>query len=169
MLKHKGFSVVELLIAVAIILIIAAIVVPNLLRAKISANESSAVATVRQISTAEISYHVAYPAVGYAPDLKSLSGPAAGCTPSPATACVLDSTIGIGYKSGYTFFAAGFASGGSPINTQFVGSSAPSTFNKTGNRNFCVATDDGSLRAATGSSGGTPAPDVPTCLTYPLL
>ena len=169
MRKHKGFSVVELLIAVAIILIIAAIVIPNLLRAKIAANESSAVATVRQISTAETSYHTTYPQLGYAPDLKSLSGPAAGCTPSPATACVLDSTIGIGHKSGYVFFAAGFASGGSPINTQFVGSSAPSTFNKTGNRNFCVATDDGSLRSSMGSPGGTPAPDVPTCLTYALL
>jgi type IV pilus assembly protein PilA len=166
---QKGFSLFELLIVVAVILIIVAICVPNLLRAKIAANESSAVQTVRQISTAELTYHTAYSAVGYAPDLKSLGGPAVACSPSPATACIIDSEVTTGNKSGYTFFAAGFASGGSPTNTQFVDSAAPWVYNKTGTRNFCIATDDGSLRAVPGSLGATPAPDVPTCLAYPPM
>jgi len=169
MRRAKGFSLFELLIVVGVILIIAAIAIPNLMRAKMAANESSAVQTIRQIATAEISYHTSYPAVGYAPDLKSLGGPASGCTPSPASGCIVDSVVAGGSKTGYSFFAAGFASAGSLVNTQFVASSAPWTFNKTGVRNFCIATDDGSARAQLGTPGGTPALDVPTCITYPLL
>ena len=78
--KQKGFSLIELLIVVAIILIIAAIAIPNLLRSKIAANEASAMQTVRQISSAEMSYTNSYPAVGFASDLASLGGPVTGCT-----------------------------------------------------------------------------------------
>ena len=169
MRRENGFSLIELLIVVAIILVIAAIAVPNLLRARLAANESSAVHSVREISTAELSYHSTYPQIGYAIDLKSLGGPAGACSPSAATACILDSTVSGGSKSGYSLFAAGFSFAGTTINTQFVASSAPSSFNRTGVRNFCVATDDGSLRVRPGTLGGTPAPDVPTCLSYPLL
>lgn len=167
--RECGFSLTELLIVVAIMLIIAAIAVPNLLRAKIAANESSAVESVRQISTAEMFYHASYPQVGFAPDLKSLGGPAGPCNPSPATACILDSTVSSGNKSGYLLFAAGFSFAGTPINTQFVASSAPAIFNRTGVRNYCVATDDGVLRGQVGAAGGTPAPDVATCLGYSIL
>src|SRR6266498_1139008 len=169
MRKQFGLSLIELLIVVAVILVISAITVPSLLRGRIAANESSAVEAVRQISTAETSYHITYSQVGYAPDLSSLGGPMSGCTPSPAAACILDSVITSGTKSGYKFFAAGFSSGASAINTQFVGSSAPLNFDKTGVRNFCLATDDGSVRAQPGTPGGIPAPDVPTCLAYSLL
>jgi len=169
MRRQNGFSLLELLIVVGVILIIAVIAVPHLLRAKIAANESSAVQTVRQISTAELSYHTTYSFIGYAPDLKSLGGPPVACSPSPASACIVDSEITGGNKSGYAFFAAGFAPAGSPTNTQFVASSAPWVYNKTGTRNFCIATDDGALRAILGSLGLTPAPDVPTCIAYPPM
>jgi len=66
MQKDKGFSLIELLIVVAIILIIAAIAIPNLLRARIAANESSAVSAVRTINTAEVTYSTSFPTTGYA-------------------------------------------------------------------------------------------------------
>ena len=69
MRKQKGFSLIELLIVVAIILIIAAIAIPNLLRARMAANESSAVASIRTINTGMITYNSSYPTVGYATTL----------------------------------------------------------------------------------------------------
>jgi type IV pilus assembly protein PilA len=165
--NKRGFSLIELLIVVAVMLVIAAIAIPSLLRSKIAANEASAIRAVREISTAEVSYHATFPSVGYAPDLASLGGPAGACTPTPAAACILDSQVSSGTKSGYQLFAAGFASGASPQNTEFVGSAAPQSFDRTGVRNFCIATD-GVVRIDPAVGGLPIAKDVPTCLNYPI-
>src|SRR5436305_14552505 len=111
---EQGFSLVELLIVVAIILVLAVIAVPSLLRSKIAANEASALQTVRQIATAEMSYSTSYPDVGFAPDLASLGGQASGCSPMSAHACILDNVVSSGNKGGYKFFAAGFTAAGGP-------------------------------------------------------
>jgi type IV pilus assembly protein PilA len=135
--KEKGFSLIELLIVVAIILIIAAIAIPNLLRARMAANESSAVASIRTINTGMITYNSTYPTVGFAGSLAVLGG-VAPCTPSSTTACLIDSVLAAGTKSGYIFTAAG--SGGPPASKYFA-TGSPVTVNQTGIRSFCSFED----------------------------
>ena len=104
---QKGFSLIELLIVVAIILIIAAIAIPNLLRARMSASEASAVGSIRTINTVEVQYNSTYGQ--YSPDLASLgSGGTAPCAATPAHACLIDDTLATATtaakpKSGYYF------------------------------------------------------------------
>ncbi|MGC2186327.1 MAG: prepilin-type N-terminal cleavage/methylation domain-containing protein [Terriglobales bacterium] len=96
MRKGAGFSLIELLIVVAIILIIAAIAIPNLLRARIAANEASAVSSIRTIVSAEATYQLAYPTVGFAATLAQLGpgGPGSSCSgPTQAAACLMDSLL----------------------------------------------------------------------------
>src|SRR5438445_6303437 len=100
--RQKGFSLIELLIVVAIILIIAAIAIPNLLRSKMAANEASAVGSLRSLNTACITYSTTY---GSYPTTLSNLGPAT--TASSTTADLIDSVLASGTKSGYSFAYAG--------------------------------------------------------------
>ncbi len=104
--KDAGFSLIELLIVVAIILIIAAIAIPNLLKSKMAANQSSAVASMRTLNTCEVTYSSTYNQ-GFTSSLAQLGPPSSGAATS-ATAGLIDSVLAGGTKSGYTFtYSAG--------------------------------------------------------------
>jgi len=137
MRKNKGFSLIELLIVVAIILIIAAIAIPSFLRSRMSANESAAVAALRSLNTAQISYNSAYPTVGYAASLTALGG--TSCNPPSSTgACLIDTALAGGQKSGYNFVLSNVS--GTPNSTYNI-TASPVLWNYSGIRYFCSFAD----------------------------
>jgi type IV pilus assembly protein PilA len=141
--NQKGFSLIELLIVVAIILIIAAIAIPNLLRSRMAANEASAVGSVRTMNTAAISYNSTY-GNGFPSALSQI-----GTTGTAAVSCdnaeFLDSVLTSGTKSGYTFqILTGNGLGAKPTGCSAAGSTdgygavaTPVTVGTTGQRSFC--------------------------------
>jgi type IV pilus assembly protein PilA len=144
--NQKGFSLIELLIVVAIILIIAAIAIPNLLRARMAANESSAVGSTRTIVTSQVTYQSTW-GVGYANGLTALGQGAACGTATSTNACLIDPVLTTGIKSGYnvnTGAAGGGGTAASPYTT-FGAEAYPVTYGSTGTRSFC-ADESGVIR-----------------------
>jgi type IV pilus assembly protein PilA len=162
--KQKGFSLIELLIVVAIILVIAAIAIPNLMRARMAANDSSAAGSMHSINAAEIGYFGTYENIGFPLTLAPLGG-AQPCVPSVATACFLDNNVatngGGNGKSGYSFAATGSATAASPNNNQFYSTATPNS-NLTGTRAYC-STEDLVVRLQP-SGNVTLVPTYATCL-----
>ena len=124
--KQKGFSLIELLIVVAIILIIAAIAIPNLLRSKMAANEASAVGSLRTINTSSVAFSTTY---GNYPHVLGDLGPST--SPSSTAADLIDSALVTGSKSGYTFTYTASA----PYQ-QYSITAGPTTVGVTGQRYF---------------------------------
>jgi prepilin-type N-terminal cleavage/methylation domain-containing protein len=145
MRKQKGFSLIELLIVVAVILILAGIAIPTFVRSRINANEASAVTSLRYINTAEVTFASTYPNVGFAPDLATLGpGLTAGASPSSTNAILLDGVLGASspggaslgtpnQKSGYNFYLGNIT--GNPVST-YSANGDPIIYQQTGRRYF---------------------------------
>ena len=162
--KQKGFSLIELLIVVAIILIIAAIAIPNLLRSRMAANEASAVGSVRTLNTAQVTYSTTY-GTGFT-TLAKLGG-GAGCVAAPATACLIDPVLTAGTKSGYLLDTVPNTGSGTAIDP-FVSYEVNGTplSTSSGTRAFC-SDQSGVIRYnVTGAAIGTGAG---SCTAIPTI
>jgi type IV pilus assembly protein PilA len=171
--KQKGFSLIELLIVVAIILIIAAIAIPNLLRSRMAANEASAVGSIRTINTAAISFNSSY-GDGFPSTLAEI-----GTTGTAAVSCnnaeYLDPLLTTGKKSGYSFAMAagtsvvttvptGCAAGG--YTDGYTATAVPQTVGTTGQRSFC---SDATGVIRYNPTGGAPGVTAPLCTDTTVL
>lgn len=155
---ERGFSLIELLIVVAIILVIAGIAIPHFLRSKIAANESSAVASLRTINESEVTYAATF-GIGYG-DLASMNTPAGGCPATGGTsvaACLIDPALGSGTKSGYNITSVALNGAGTVVNpyVSFNDGALPVAVGQTGQRTFC-SDESGVIRFDT-AGGPVPA------------
>jgi len=134
MRSHKGFSLIELLLVVAVILIISAIAVPNFLRSRLRANEASAVASLRVINTAAVTYSITYPDLGFPAQLTTLGG-ANPCSASSTQSCLIDDILAQGTKGGYAFVWTG---DGAIPSVSFQVTGTPQSIGGSGQNMYCT-------------------------------
>lgn len=130
----SGFSLIELLIVVAIILIIAAIAIPNFMRSRMAANEAAAVAACKKITTAQVIYSTTY-ARGYSMLLSDLKPPV-GPLPDANNAGLLDEVLTSGVKHGYQFFYTPIDADGDGQPEAFTIVANPVVMGSSGSRGF---------------------------------
>jgi type IV pilus assembly protein PilA len=168
--SENGFSLIELLIVVAIILIIAAIAIPNMLKSKIAANQAAAVENIRTITTASVSYWVSY-ANGYPPSLSALGGVGA---PTCNGAILIDEVITAPpyQRTGYTYNLMGDQGavanpppGCAPGFVGYLVTATPIALGVTGNESFC-SSEPGIIHYDT---TGATAANAANCTALPTL
>ena len=141
--RNKGFSLIELLVVVAIIMVIVAMAIPNVLRTRMTANETSAVGSLSTLNSACLTYLTIYG--GYPATLASLGR---GDTASPTSADLIDSVLASGSKSGYNFaYSAGPKDGNGRVNSYSI-KADPSTPGTTGQKAF-FTDQSGTIRSNT--------------------
>jgi type IV pilus assembly protein PilA len=145
--QAHGFTLMELLIAISIILILMLMAMPAVGGMKKHANETSAVNSVQTIATAEIMYASSYPAKGFTCSLAALGGDPTSGPPTPTAAQLIQPDLASGYKSGYTFNITNCAKtsgSGSDYVKGYMVTAVPETVGRTGDRGFCIDQNGGS-------------------------
>jgi len=163
--KQKGFSLIELLIVVAIIIIIVTMAIPRISSAKMAANETAAVTSLTAINRSQISYQTTYPTKGFADSLSALGIGALSangtCVPSPMNACLIDPNLSSGVKLGYRF-AMQAGTQVNNINMTYGAGAAPLAYNSSGVRLFCT-TEEQQIRFDANVNGSTNPPSPQQC------
>ena len=132
----RGFSLIELLIVVAIILTISVIAIPSLLRSRIAANEAAAVSSIRTLTTAEHAYAQTYPDIGFTCNVAELGPPTGGGSIGSSAAGIVDAVVASGVKQGYTLSLSNCGSG-TGMKVSFSSAAVPVARGSTGMRAFC--------------------------------
>jgi type IV pilus assembly protein PilA len=139
--RPNGFTLMELLIVISIMLILMLLAIPNFNRMKISVNEKSAINSLQVIYKDQVSYQTDYPANGFACTLQALGGDSKAGTPTPAAAQLLSGELALGVKDGYTFNIVNCTKvtvGSTDQITSYEVTAVPQAVGKTGNRGFCI-------------------------------
>jgi type IV pilus assembly protein PilA len=153
--NQRGFTLMELLIVMSIMIILMLIAIPNFISMKSSADETSAMQSLRAIYQAQIQYQTNFPANGFACQLSQLGGNAGSGPPSPTAAQVLQGDLAQGQKSGYTFAIVNCTKvtvNNQDQYTSYEATAVPQSIGKTGHRGFCID-QAGEIKADL--SGGT--------------
>src|ERR1700722_6550610 len=139
--RQRGFTLMELLIGMSIMIILMLIAIPNFISMKASANETSAMQSRRAIYQAQIQYQTSFPANGFACSLAALGGNASSGPPSPTAAQVLQGELAQGQKSGYTFNIVNCTKvtvNNQDMFTSYEVTAVPQAVGKSGHKGFCI-------------------------------
>jgi type II secretory pathway pseudopilin PulG len=173
--KQTGFTLAELLITAIIIILIAAIVFPNLLRSRVAVGEAAAISSVREINKAEVAYQTTYPAIGFANYLAILGpAPKLPCTTrTPEHACLLDPKLSNATspdrsRNGYWFLVTPTDKDANGVTAGYVVGSAATQFNQSGVRDFC-SSEDGVLHFRVPHQQSNPVTGLPECRSQAVL
>ena len=139
--RQRGFTLMELLIVMSIMIILMLIAIPNFISMKSSANETSAMQSLRAIYQAQIQYQTSFPANGFACSLAALGGNASAGPPSPQAAQMLQGELAAGQKSGYTFNIVNCTKvtvNNLDMFTSYEATAVPQAVGKSGHKGFCI-------------------------------